>query len=294
MQLEPSAEPAGRRGCRVCGGADPAPALRVREHALARCRRCGFLQVTEPPSEESLTAMYGQQYFSRGKYGNHRALELENARRLALLRAHLPAGGRVLDAGCADGDFVSAAKGAFEISGLDRSEFAIEQARERNPELAGRLWCGKLEDLPAGAAPFDAICLWDVIEHVWDPVPVCRDLLARLAPGGVLLLSTPAADAPIARLMGRYWAFMTPPEHLGFFGRRTFEVLFAEAAPARMVHHERLGKWANVGFVFYKAARVLPRLVPSALVRAIQASALAGLTVYVPTADVQYVVVRVA
>ena len=56
-------------------------------------------------------------------------------------------------------------------------------------------------------------------------VEVGRKLMGHLKPGGYLVLSTPSIDAPIARAMGRYWAFMTPPEHLGFFSGRSFRRL---------------------------------------------------------------------
>ena len=38
-----------------------------------------------------------------------------------------------------------------------------------------------------------------------------------LKPGGTLVLSTPDIGAITARVMRTRWAFMTPPEHLGFF-----------------------------------------------------------------------------
>jgi SAM-dependent methyltransferase len=38
---------------------------------------------------------------------------------------------------------------------------------------------------------FDLITLWDVIEHVWDPVPLLRAARGALAPGGALFVRTP-------------------------------------------------------------------------------------------------------
>ena len=43
---------------------------------------------------------------------------------------------------------------------------------------------------------FDAVIVKEVIEHVHDPVGLMRSVADRLAPGGSVFLSTPAADMP--------------------------------------------------------------------------------------------------
>lgn len=289
--LRPAEAPAAH-ACRVCGGAELAPALHARGWELERCAACGFVQVRDHPSEADFAAVYGDAYFGHSKYRDLDALNRESERRLALLRRFVPRGGRVLDAGCATGDFVAAASGEYEMWGSDLSAFAIEQARAKNPGIAERLWAGKLEDFGARVPPLDAVCLWDVIEHLWDPVEVVRTLMAHLKPGGHLVLSTPSIDAPIARAMGKYWAFMTPPEHLGFFSGRSFRRFFGTAVPGTIVHRSRMGKWANVAFIAYKLRRVAPKLVPEAVVAWLGRSALGKLALYVPTQDIQYLVVR--
>jgi 2-polyprenyl-3-methyl-5-hydroxy-6-metoxy-1,4-benzoquinol methylase len=280
------------RACRACAGTRLSPALHARGWSLERCADCGFVQVRDHPSDADFAAVYGDAYFGHSKYRDLDALNRENLRRLELLRRYVPKGAKVLDAGCATGDFVVAAKGEYEMWGSDLSAFAIEQARAKSPELAERLWAGKLEDFGGRVPPMDAICLWDVIEHVWDPVDVARRLLGHLKAGGYLLLSTPSIDAPIARAMGKYWAFMTPPEHLGFFSGRSFRRFFDAAVPGTIVHRSRRGKWANVAFIAYKLRRVAPKLMPEAVVDWLGRSALGKLALYVPTQDIQYLVVR--
>lgn len=280
--------------CRLCQSDAVAHHFTVKSQQLIRCKRCGLVQVARQPSEEQLQAIYGETYFAHSKYADKDTLQAESDRRMDLLRRCVPAraGKRILDAGCATGDFVEAAKGEYEVYGIEYSEHAVRVAKERNPELADRLWVGNLE---AGSLPdlrFDAICLWDVIEHMWDPVAVCRHLMGHLQPGGFLLFSTPAIDAPVARVMGRFWAFMTPPEHLSFLTRRSVQHLFEEILPGSVERCERKGKRANVGFLFYKLRRIFPFLVPEAAVRLFRRPMLAHWAVYVPTGDVQYVVVR--
>jgi 2-polyprenyl-3-methyl-5-hydroxy-6-metoxy-1,4-benzoquinol methylase len=250
------------------------------------------VQVREQPTVEELRALYGDGYFRRGKYDEDLAQRRETERRLELLRrAGVPQGARVLDAGCATGDFVAAGSSRYEMWGLDVSAHATALARAQSPGCAHRIFTGFVEDQQFEAGYFDAIVLWDVIEHLWDPRRVLTRLVEHLRPGGALFVSTPDIGAPIARVMRARWAFMTPPEHLGFFKRETLRFLLDEVLGMEMISSEAHGKWANLGFLAYKLRRVFPGL-PAVLVERVQKSALATTALYVPTADVRYVAAR--
>lgn len=278
--------------CRICGSENLVEHLRTAGQALDRCRACTFVQVRDEPSQGTLQQIYSEAYFAHSKYRDPKALELEDDRRLSLLSRMLPLGASVLDAGCSTGAFVGSAKQRFELYGVDFSAYAVAQAREANPELGERLVAGRLEDAPFSDRRFDAICLWDVIEHLWDPVPVVKVLFERLKPGGYLFISTPAIDAPVARLSGRYWAFMTPPEHLGFFTHRSFRVLFSDIVPASVNLFMRRGKWTNLGFIGHKLKRIAPPSFPGWIFAPFKWAPFARLKVYVPTGDVQYLAVQ--
>lgn len=279
--------------CRLCDAADLARHFEVRGSTLDRCRRCGFVQVRDQPSAAELEAIYGETYFASSKYADLRAQQRENQRRLDLLEhAGVAPGGRVLDVGCATGDFIAAAGDRYDLWGLDVSPFATGVARERNPRFAAQVRTGFIEDQAFEPASFDAIALWDVVEHLWDPRRVLRQLVAHLRPGGSLILSTPDIGAVTARLMGRRWAFMTPPEHLGFFCARSLRSVLDEQIGLRTTWSEAHGKWVNAGFLAYKLGRVFPGLVPAPLTTLVQRSALGRATLYVPTADIRYVAAR--
>jgi hypothetical protein len=125
-----------------------------------------------------------------------------------------------------------------------------------------------------------------------DPKAVLRRLVTHLRPGGALLLSTPDIGALTARLLRRRWAFMTPPEHLGFFDRRSMRFLLEHELGLSVSRSVAKGKWANLGFLAYKLQRVFPDLIPLRLTERVQQSALAAGALYVPTADVRYVLAR--
>jgi 2-polyprenyl-3-methyl-5-hydroxy-6-metoxy-1,4-benzoquinol methylase len=275
--------------CRICSATDLRPHFTVRQSALDRCKFCDFIQVREQPSAEELRALYADGFFKRGKYDDDFAQRKEGERRLGwLARAGLAPGARVLDAGCATGDFLALAGDRYEMWGLDVSAFATELARAKNPRCAARIFTGFVEEQRFDPASFDAIVMWDVIEHVWDPRAVLRKLLVHLRPGGALLLSTPDIGALTARLLGRRWAFMTPPEHLGFFNRRSLRFLLERELGLCIARSASRGKWANVGFLAYKLQRVFPDIIPPRVTARVQESPLSARAVYVPTADVRY------
>src|SRR5688572_28231979 len=128
-----------RTSCRLCFSPELVLHGRVRGSTLDRCSICGFVQVRDQPTAEELRELYGQGYFARGKYDQELAQQRETERRLSLLcRAGVPLGGRVLDAGCATGDFLAAGSSGYEMWGLDVSAAATEQARANNPALSER------------------------------------------------------------------------------------------------------------------------------------------------------------
>jgi SAM-dependent methyltransferase len=116
------------------------------------------------------------------------ALVLETIDRLAR-----PAG-RVLDVGCGTGFLLERlAERGFSGVGIDLSPESVAHARRRLAEIgaAARLSAevGSAYEPPAG--PFDLIALTDVLEHLEDPRACLRALRERLAPGGLLVVSTP-------------------------------------------------------------------------------------------------------
>jgi len=247
----------------------------------------------EKPSIGRLLKIYNPQYFKYGKYINikDRAVDLENKRRISLIKQNgLKTGARILEVGCATGAFIKMASNQFDMWGLDISEFAVEQARRNNPDVSHQIKKGMVEDQDFPDNFFDCIVLWDVIEHLWDPLETIKKLTKLLKPGGILAVSTPNIGAFSARLMGKYWHFMTVPEHLSFFNKRTINYLFKMTGliPLNWITK---GKWVNLGFLLYKIKKTFPKLFPASFVRWVQQKPrIANIVLYIPTGDIQYAV----
>ncbi len=101
-------------------------------------------------------------------------------------------GKKVLDAGCGDGYGTELlARTAATALGVDRSEETIDVAKRRyqRPNLTYKA-CN-LDHLSSLGEKFDAVCHFQVIEHLPDPRPFLLQVRQVLTPGGMLVLTTP-------------------------------------------------------------------------------------------------------
>jgi SAM-dependent methyltransferase len=109
--------------------------------------------------------------------------------------AQFASGRRVLDAGCGIGygSNMLAEAGAAEVHGVDIAEPVIEAAGQAAaPGVA--FSAGDVAALDFGADLFDLVVCFEVIEHLEDTDAVLDELARVLAPGGLLLISSPNRD----------------------------------------------------------------------------------------------------
>ncbi len=121
---------------------------------------------------------------------------------------------RLLDFGCGFGEFVAtAALAGFEASGVDWD------AHRRGGSLAGgaRLHADLAALDAEGAAPFHAVTLFEVLEHLTAPADLLRELRRRMVPGGVLVAEVPDCTG-VRGLQSRHdYGCIHPLEHLNGF-----------------------------------------------------------------------------
>src|SRR5436190_6144262 len=109
--------------------------------------------------------------------------------------AQVVSGKRVLDAGCGVGygSSMLAEAGSAEVVGVDVAEAVLEVARMRMPANV-ELRTGDVRKLAFDDASFDVVVCFEVIEHIDRRDAMLGELRRVLAPGGVLLVSSPNRD----------------------------------------------------------------------------------------------------
>lgn len=111
----------------------------------------------------------------------------------------------LLDLGCLDGSFALSIVDQLgvEVTGVDLTKDGIEIAKERAAErkLNAHFQQGTIEDalqhFADGGYKFDVITCFEVIEHVKDVQVMLKLIDKVLAPGGTVLVSTPAFESPV-------------------------------------------------------------------------------------------------
>ena len=97
-----------------------------------------------------------------------------------------------LDVGCGAGLLAEPlARMGAKVTGVDAAPENIAAARDHaaGQGLSISYFAGELAALPP--SPFDLVTSMEVVEHVTDPAAFIGELAARLAPGGLMILSTP-------------------------------------------------------------------------------------------------------
>lgn len=218
--------------CPLCAGVAHTSWLTRNGYALERCSTCGLIYVSPMPSPEALAAHYSDPAYFAGEVEQgyrdyaamHVALRPHFLRRLRSLEATHPARGRLLDFGCADGYFLQLAQArGWQVTGV---ELSADMARVAAQTLNAPVFT---DPAALGAATFDALTLWEVIEHLPDPLPQLRALYARLRPGGTLMLSTPNTGHWQAQRRPDLWQSYRPPSHLLYLTAPTLTLLLDAA-----------------------------------------------------------------
>jgi 2-polyprenyl-3-methyl-5-hydroxy-6-metoxy-1,4-benzoquinol methylase len=163
----------------------------------------------------------------------------------------------VLDFGCGWGQFLSAAAlfGA-EAYGVDR-----DADRLRSAGKGGIVVAGRLEELPESLrGSFDSVSLFQVLEHLEEPLAVLESLREWLAPGGLLILETPDCTGITGFHSVENYRDINPLAHLNAFTPRTLTDIARRAGYAR-VEYVAAHATADVGAVARAALKgMLPRL----------------------------------
>jgi SAM-dependent methyltransferase len=242
--LSATARPAAARGCPVCGSSDERRVLaearidpaqldafafasrKVPEHMhhrLVECPVCDTVYASPLPDAAEVAEGYAEAAY------DSREEAVAASRTYARLLHRIPDRRRAaaLDIGAGDGAFLERLleQGYEQVAGFEPSRAAADAAL---PDVRPLI---RLEPFTAGAWPdesLDLVTCFQTLEHVFDPLELCRQARRLLRPGGALLVVTHDRRAATARMMGKRSPIFDI-EHLQLFSQRSLAALLARA-----------------------------------------------------------------
>ena len=153
-------------------------------------------------------------------YLRHEHCRLATAQVVCSRLKQLKPSGRLLDIGCATGDFLRHARQYYDVEGLELSAWSADIARKQGFKVHSTF----LSDIKASGA-YDLITLWGVIEHFQDPVLEVKQMHRLLRMDGIVALWTGDIDGICSKILGKKW-WNIQGQHIQDFSRSSLKRLF--------------------------------------------------------------------
>ncbi|HMK13832.1 MAG TPA: class I SAM-dependent methyltransferase [Burkholderiales bacterium] len=169
----------------------------------------------------------------------------------------------LLDVGCSSGAFLSTALVlGFRAQGVEPAAKAAQSAIQSGL----RVHIGTLHEARFPAQHFDAVTLFEVIEHIKDPITLLNECRRIMRPGGVLMIGTGNTDSWTAAFMKSRWRYFHIEHHGGhvsFFNPYSLRLLAVRAGftlEAVETRNVRFYEKGDVAPALYRTAKVVTEL----------------------------------
>lgn len=237
--------------CGICGAKNARFWFEKNSFNLYKCGKCELIFTESIPD---ISKIYSEDYFSGAKNGfgyvDYERDKVPMTKTfdyfLSMIEKFVFKKGKLLDVGAASGFFLKIAKKqGWDAIGVEISEFAASKARGKGLQVA----TGTIEDLLNYNKRFGIITMWDVIEHMPDPAEALVAANKLLSDGGIIAINTPDSGSLAAKIMGKNWHLLVPPEHLVIFNHKNLSALLQRQG-FKVLFTAKMGKKFTVQYIF--------------------------------------------
>jgi len=251
-------------------------------HALVVCRACDLLYANPAPDRKSLEVAYHDAAFDASEESRYAGLTYGGF--LPRISHEMPDKKGALDIGTGDGAFLEQLlqHGFTDVVGVEPSAAPIAAAPPAIRSL--------IRHTPFRAPDFTPeslrlVTCFMTIEHVYDPLTLCKDSLALLKPGGALFLVCHNRRSLLARAMG-----MKSPifdiEHLQLFSPKSVRALLERAGFSRIEVHTVVNRYP---INYWARLLPLPDAIKPRALQLLRASGLGKLSLSAPIGNLAVV-----
>ncbi len=146
--------------------------------------------------------------------------------------------GRLLDVGCGAGAFLERMRAfGWAVTGL---EFAADVARRVEQRTGISVHTGTLPHPDLEPESFDAVTMWQVLEHVQNPRQTVEAATKLLRPGGLLVIEVPNIESRSFAEFGEHWRGLELPRHFQHFSPKTLSATLPEDQ-LRIIEIQQIG-----------------------------------------------------
>lgn len=236
--------------CVLCGGAEykvlSTKLRHGKEGTVVLCDGCGLSRLLGAQNRKQLNEYYADQYAADYHTGVKKELDSlfesflpVQAHRVEKLKPYLEPAHRILEIGSSTGHFLHSVRPfVAEIQGIELNRQEARYAREvRNVPTVDE----PIEKRPVPVRHFDHICLFQVLEHVANPLDFLNLLRDFLRPGGKIHIEIPNLMDPLV-------SFYDVEEYRDFFYQEPHLYNFTPATLRKVCEASSFEPLAVYGF----------------------------------------------
>lgn len=212
--------------CNLCGSRDHKAIIYSKDYTfpgtekfqVVKCLTCGLVFINPRPTDDEMGRYYPDKYYDRYEELKDESEAIQNKKIKIVER--IKKSGRILDAGCGKGYFLHNIQNkGWDVSGIEISAGAAGYARD----ILGikNIYQQDILKVSLTADYFDVITLWNVIEHLSNPLQALKKAHALLKDDGVLIINCPNFNSILRVAFGDKWYQLDAPRHLYHFTPET-------------------------------------------------------------------------
>ncbi len=236
--------------CPICGKSSKSYKLWVHTDGwdIVQCNLCGmgFLKYEEKDLDNLNAIIYNSNSYYKLIKRMQYELTIRYKKQLKEICRFSKEKGRIIDIGCSLGLFLNIAGSfGFEPYGIDINKINLNKAKRMfdiNVLPDNFLENEKFNNF------FDVATMWDVLEHLPDPIEFLSRLSLKIKRGGLLVVQCPNMESYEFLKFGDSWNWLSPGDHLQFFTPKTLIRVLSKSG----FHPIKVKTWID-GLTFSKS-----------------------------------------
>jgi 2-polyprenyl-3-methyl-5-hydroxy-6-metoxy-1,4-benzoquinol methylase len=210
------------------------------EYNVSKCLNCGMCYLNPRPTALGLSEVYPEIY-ARSYIEKIPGWVIQRIRFLKKISST----GRLLEIGCSAGHFLNIArKMGYDVTGIEIDKRTAQYAKEH---YGLEVKIAPLEDVNLPADYFDLVVLFDVFEHLREPMVGLEKIFNALIPGGHVIIKVPNFSCLESMLFRGFWYHLDLPRHLLHFSPATLTKMLTNAG---FSHIKILHQSTSYGLLF--------------------------------------------